>query len=134
VKALAQNWIDERKIRILVQYNAEPHPELPGVPLVMSLARSDAERAAMRLLFARTEYARPFFLPPDVPRERVEALRRAFDATMKDPAFVAEAAKLQLEVSPMTGEAVQAVVGEIARTPPAVANRVRAALEAPAAK
>jgi tripartite tricarboxylate transporter family receptor len=134
VKALAQNWIDETKIRILLQYNAEPHPELPGVPLVMSLARSDAERAAMRLLFARTEYARPFFLPPDVPRERVEALRRAFDATMKDPAFLAEAAKLQLEVSPMTGEAVQAVVGEIARTPPVVANRVRAALEAPAAK
>jgi hypothetical protein len=134
VKALAQNWIDEKKIRILVQYNAEPHPELPGVPLVMTLARTDAERAAMRLLFARTEYARPFFLPPDVPAERVVALRRAFDATMKDPAFLAEAAKLALEVSPMTGEAVQALVGEIVRTPPAVAARVRAALEAPAAK
>ena len=134
VKALAQNWIDEKKIRILLQYNAESHPELAGVPLVMSLARNDAERAAMRLLFARTEYARPFFLPPDVPSERVEALRRAFDAAMKDKAFLAEAAKLQLEVSPMTGEAVQALVGEIARTPPGVVARVRAALEAPAAK
>ena len=85
-------------------------------------------------MFARTEYARPFFLPPDVPAERVEALRRAFDATMKDKAFLAEAAKLQLEVSPMAGEAVQALVGEIVRTPPSVAARVRAALEAPAAK
>jgi len=130
VKALTQNWIDERKIKILVQYNAVPYPELPGVPLVMSLARTDAERLAMRLLFARTEYARPFFLPPDVPAERVTALRRAFDATMKDPAFLTEAAKLQLEVSPMTGEAVQALVGELARTPPAVVSRVRAALEA----
>jgi tripartite-type tricarboxylate transporter receptor subunit TctC len=130
VKALAQNWIDEKKIRILVQYNAEPYPELPGVPLVMSLAKTDSERQAMRLLFARTEYARPFFLPPDVPPERVEALRRAFDATMKDKAFLEEAAKLQLEVSPMTGEAVQALVGELARTPPAIATRVRAALEA----
>jgi len=99
------------------------------VPLVMSLARTDADRAAMRLLFARTEYARPFFLPPDVPPDRVEALRRAFDATMKDPAFRAEADKLQLEVSPMTGEAVQALVGDLARTPPAIAARVRHALE-----
>jgi len=131
VKALTQNWIDEKKIKLLVQYNAEPHPELAGVPLVMSLARTDVERSAMRLLFARTEYARPFFLPPDVPVERVEALRRAFDATMKDKAFLAEAAKLQLEVSPMTGEAVQALVGDLARTPPAVAARVRGALEAP---
>src|SRR5262245_16961622 len=130
VKALAQNWIDEKKIRILVQYNAEPYSELPGVPLVMSLARTDSERQAMRLLFARTEYARPFFLPPDVPAERVAALRRAFDATMKDKAFLEEAAKLQLEVSPMTGEAVQMLVGELARTPTAVATRVRAALEA----
>jgi hypothetical protein len=130
VKALAQNWIDEKKIRILVQYNAEPYSELPGVPLVMSLARTDSERQAMRLLFARTEYARPFFLPPDVPAERVEALRRAFDATMKDKAFLEEAAKLQLEVSPMTGAAVQTLVGELARTPPAVAARVRTALEA----
>lgn len=130
VKALTQHWIDEKKIRILVQYNFRPHPELSGVPLVMSLARTDTERSAMRLLFARTEYARPFFLPPDAPTERVDALRRAFDATMKDPAFLAEAAKLQLDVSPMTGEALQALVGELARTPPAIVARVRAALEA----
>ena len=134
VKALTQSWIDEKKIRVLVQYNVEPYPELPGVPLVMSLARTDTERLAMRLLFARTEYARPYFLPPDVPAERVAALRRAFDATMTDPAFLAEAAKLQLEVSPMTGEAVQAVVAQLAKTPPDIASRVRAALEAPAAK
>ena len=115
-----------------MQYNTEPYAELPGVPLVASLARTDSERVAMRLLFARTDYARPYFLPPDVPAERVEALRRAFDATMKDAAFLAEAAKLQLEVSPMTGEAMQALVGELAKTPPAITSRVRAALEAPA--
>jgi Tripartite tricarboxylate transporter family receptor len=134
VKSLTQSWIDEKKIKVLVQYNVEPYAELPGVPLVASLARTDTERLAMRLLFARTEYARPYFLPPDVPAERVQALRRAFDATMKDPAFLADAAKLQLEVSPMSGEAMQALVGELAKTPPAIANRVRAALEAPAAK
>jgi hypothetical protein len=132
VKAQSQHWLDEKRIKILVQYNLEPYSELAGVPLVMSLAKTDTDRVAMRLLFARTEYARPYFLPPDVPAERVEALRRAFDATMKDPAFMAEATKLQLEISPMTGEAVQALVAEIARTPPEIAQRVRAALEAPA--
>ena len=134
VKTLTQNWIDEKKIKVLLQYNIEPYPELPGVPLVMSLARNDLERQAMRLLFARTEYARPYFLPPDVPADRVQALRRAFDETMKDPAYLAEAAKLQLETLSMTGEAVQALVADIAKTPPEIATRVRNALEAPAGK
>ena len=108
--------------------------ELPDIPTMLELARSEPDRAAMRMLFARTEYGRPYFLPPDVPAARVQALRRAFDATMKDPGFVAEAAKLQLDVSPMTGEEVQALVGELAKTPPEIVARVRAALDVPAAK
>jgi tripartite-type tricarboxylate transporter receptor subunit TctC len=129
VKTLTQNWIDEKKIKILVQYNAEPYHELAGVPMVMSLARNDLERQAMRFLFARTEYARPYFLPPGVPAERVQALRRAFDATMKDPAYLAETTKLQLEVLPMTGEAVQDLVADIVKTPAEITTRVRHALE-----
>jgi tripartite-type tricarboxylate transporter receptor subunit TctC len=82
------------------------------------------------LLFARTEYGRPYFLPPDVPAERVAALRRAFDATMKDEAFAAEAAKLQFEVDPLSGEEVQALVAQLAATPRDVVARVRAALAA----
>ncbi len=69
-----------------------------------------------------------------MPAARVKALRRAFDATMKDPGFIAEAAKLQLDVDPMTGEEVQALVGKLAQTPPEIAARVRAALDVPAAK
>jgi tripartite-type tricarboxylate transporter receptor subunit TctC len=83
----------------------------------------------MAMLFARTEYGRPYFLPPDVPMERVAALRRAFDATMTDPAFIADAARLQFDVDPLTGEQVQALVGELAATPREVVARVRAALE-----
>jgi tripartite-type tricarboxylate transporter receptor subunit TctC len=134
VKTLTQNWIDEKKIKFLVQYNFQRHPELAGVPLAMELAKTDSQRQAMRLVFARAEYARPFFLPPEVPVERVNALRRAFDATMKDPAFMAEAQKLQLEVSPMTGEEMQALVGDLAGTPADVVERVKAALNPPAAK
>ena len=134
VKTLSQAWIDEKKIRFILQYNMRPSRELPGVPMVMDLAKTEVQRTAMRLLFARTEYARPYFLPPDVPAERVQALRRAFDATMKDPAFIAEAEKLQLELSPMTGEAMQALVADLAATPPAIVARVKAALDAPSAK
>ncbi len=134
VKTLSQKWIDEKKIKFLVQYNMRPSPELPGVPMVMDLAKTEEQRTAMRLLFARTEYARPYFLPPDVPAERVHALRRAFDATMKDPAFIADAEKLQLEISPMTGEALQALVRELAATRPEIVARVKAALDVPAAK
>jgi tripartite-type tricarboxylate transporter receptor subunit TctC len=134
VKTLTQNWVDEKKIKMLVQFNFQRHPDLADVPLVTDLARTDAERQAMRLMFARAEYARPFFLPPDVPVERVQALRRAFDATMKDPAFLAEAAKLQLELSPMTGEEMQALVADLGGTPPEVVARVKAALDVPASK
>jgi tripartite-type tricarboxylate transporter receptor subunit TctC len=84
------------------------------------------------MLFARTEYGRPYVLPPDVPAERVAALRRAFDATMRDEAFIAEAAKLQFDVDPLTGEQVQALVAQLAATPRDIVSRVRTALEAPA--
>ena len=136
VKTLSQKWIDEKKIKFIAQFNqqAQPHPELAGVPLAMDQAKTDLQRQAMRLLFARTDFARPYFLPPDVPPERVRAMRRAFDATMKDPAFLAEAEKLQIEILPMTGEALQKLVGELAATSPDVVARVKAALDAPAAK
>jgi tripartite-type tricarboxylate transporter receptor subunit TctC len=96
---------------------------------MLELAKSEADRQAMAMLFARTEYGRPYFLPPDVPMERVTALRRAFDATMTDPAFIADATRLQFDVDPLTGEQVQALVRELAATPREVVARVRAALE-----
>jgi tripartite-type tricarboxylate transporter receptor subunit TctC len=134
VKALSQDWLDTGKIRLIAQFGYRRNPELSDVPVVLELAKSDADRLAMKLVFARTEYARPFFVPPGVPPERVEALRRAFDATMKDPAFNEEAAKLQLEVSPIPGAEVQAMIEEVARTPADVVRRVRAALDVPDAK
>jgi tripartite-type tricarboxylate transporter receptor subunit TctC len=129
VKAQTPHWIAEGKIRVIVQYGLKRYAELADVPTMLELARHEADRAAMRMLFARTEYGRPYFLPPDVPAERVQALRRAFDATMRDAAFVADVARLRLEVDPMTGEEVQALVAQLADTPPDVVARVRAALE-----
>jgi tripartite-type tricarboxylate transporter receptor subunit TctC len=80
------------------------------------------------MLFSRTDIGRPFFLPPDVPADRVEALRRAFDATMKDDGFLAEAKRIGLDIDPLTGEQVQKLVADLANTPPPVVARVRAAL------
>jgi tripartite-type tricarboxylate transporter receptor subunit TctC len=134
VKALSKDWLDAGKIRVIAQFGYQRNPELADVPAVMELAKNDADRLAMRLVFARTEYARPFFVPPGVPPERVAALRRAFDETMRDPAFLDEAAKMQLEVSPIPGAKVQGMIEEVAHTPADIVRRVRAALDVPDAK
>jgi tripartite-type tricarboxylate transporter receptor subunit TctC len=134
IKAQVPQWIAEKKIKVIAQYGLKRHPELADVPSMLEQARTEPDRQALTMLFARTEYGRPYFLPPDVPAERVRALRRAFDATMRDQAFIADAARLQLEIDPMTGEEVQALVAQLARTPPEIVTRVRAALEAPAAR
>ena len=110
-------WIAEKKITVIAQYGLHRDPELADAPTMLELAKTDADRQALTMMFARTEYGRPYFVPPEVPAARVEALRRAFDATMKDPDFIADAAQLQLELSPVTGEEVQALVAKLAGTP-----------------
>jgi tripartite-type tricarboxylate transporter receptor subunit TctC len=128
VKAQVPDWISEKKITIIAQYGLKRHAELADVPSVLELAMTEADRRALLTMFARTEYGRPYFLPPEVPAVRVAALRRAFDATVHDPAFVADAAKFKLDVDPMTGEEVQALVGELAQTPADVVARMRGIL------
>jgi tripartite-type tricarboxylate transporter receptor subunit TctC len=129
LNAQVPQWLPEGKIKIIAQFGLTRSKILPDVPLMLDLAgQSQADRQALMMLFGRTEYGRPYFLPPDVPAERVEALRRAFDATMKDEAFAAEASKIGFAVDPLTGEQVQALVAALANTPPDVVSRVRAAL------
>ena len=85
-------------------------------------------------MIARLEYGRPFFVPPGVPADRVQALRRAFDATMKDPEFLADAKKFSLEIDPITGEQAQELIAKVLKTPQSVADRVRQAIEVPKGK
>ena len=92
------------------------------------LAKNEDDRKVLEFLSADTEITRAFVTTPDVPRERVEALRRAFDATMKDPQFLAEAAKTAMDISATRGEEAQKVAEEIANTPPAVLARAKAIL------
>src|SRR5216683_6111356 len=129
LKAINANWIAERKIHILAQWALTKNPELRDIPMFLDVAKTDDERSALRLMLARLEYGRPFFLPPNVPAGRVEALRRAFGATMKDPNYVGEADKLKIDLDPLTGEQVAALVEQVSRTSPETVAKVRAALE-----
>ena len=129
LKAINPGWIADKKIRMLAQWTFTKNPELPDVPMFLSVANTEEQRAALRLMLARLEYGRPFFLPPNVPAARVQALRRAFDATMKDPAYLAEADKLKIEVEPLTGEEVANFVEQVIKTPAETVARVRTAME-----
>jgi hypothetical protein len=112
-----------------VQWGLNKHPELPDVPLILDVAKSDADRDALKLVIARLEYGRPFFMPPNVPAERVAAVRRAFDATMKDSAYLADCEKLKIDVDPLSGEEVAALIEQVTKTPAETVTRVRSALE-----
>jgi tripartite-type tricarboxylate transporter receptor subunit TctC len=126
VKVGHPGWLPEKKIVILVQFALKKHPELPDVPTVVELARNDEERAILRAVMNATEIGTAFFTTPRVPADRVAALRRAFDATMKDPEFLADAQKTKLTIGPITGEELQQLVGEVANLSPALAEKVHA--------
>jgi tripartite-type tricarboxylate transporter receptor subunit TctC len=123
VLATHRRWIDDKSINILVQLGLNKHPDLPDVPLATDFARSDEDRQLFKLIFARQVMGRPFLAPPMVPEDRVEALRQAFTDTMNDPEFLADAAKSQLEITPVTGALVEQLVKDIYGFPKAVADR-----------
>ena len=89
---------------------------------------SDEERAILRIVANATEVGKMILSTPDTPADRIRALRRAFDATMKDPEFLAEAEKAKLDVSPMRGEEIGPLVAKVLATPPEIVARVKAAL------
>jgi len=129
LKVLNTSWIEEKKVRVIAQWALKKHPELADVPLILDVAKSDADRAALQMVMARLEYGRPFFMPPNVPAERVAVVRRAFTATMADPAYLAEAEKLKIDVEPLSGDEVARLVEQVSRTPADVVARVRTSLE-----
>jgi tripartite-type tricarboxylate transporter receptor subunit TctC len=123
VVATHKKWLDEKKITILVQLGLSKHPDLPEVPLVTDLAKTDEQRQVLKLIFARQVMGRPYLAPPNVPKERVEAIRRAFMETMQDKDFVAEADKAQLEITPVSGPEVEKLVTEVYQTPAEIAAK-----------
>jgi tripartite-type tricarboxylate transporter receptor subunit TctC len=127
-KARDPEWLRDKKISVMAQYGRKKHPDLPNVPLMIDYAKTDADRQALNMVFSRQDMGRPYVAPPELPADRLKALRDAFDATMKDPVFLEDASKADLDVSPIDGDAVAALVAELYQTPPEVVERVRDAL------
>jgi tripartite-type tricarboxylate transporter receptor subunit TctC len=128
-KATRPDWLTEKKINILVQIGLSKAPDLPHVPLLTDLAGNEEDRAVLRLLSASATVGRPIFTAPDVPAERVKALRDAFAKMIKDPAFLEQAKKEHFEVDPVTGEDLQKIVAEIVATPQPIAQRLLKIIE-----
>jgi tripartite-type tricarboxylate transporter receptor subunit TctC len=119
------DWLAKGLVRVIVQHGNQKHPDVPAAPLFRDFARDDAERQMLDLLGVREEITRPYLAPPEIPAERLVMLRRAFDATLRDPAYLADMQRQQLEVQePSTGEDLAIVVDKLARTPPAVVQRL----------
>jgi tripartite-type tricarboxylate transporter receptor subunit TctC len=124
-KSTHPDWVKDKKIVVLVQVGLKRSPDLADVPLLNELAGNDLERQVMTFLSADTAIARSLVAAPDTPPDRIAALRRAFDATMRDPDFLAEADKATLDVVPMSGEEAQKIADSIVNTPPEVVARAK---------
>ncbi len=124
-KSTKPDWLKDKKINILVQVGLKRDPELPDVPLLLELASNDLDRNVMAFISAETAIARAIVVPPDVPADRVEALRRAFDRAIKDPELLADAANSKIDVEPMKGEDAQKIADGIVDASPAVLARAR---------
>ena len=125
LKNTEPDWLKNRKVSILLQLGLSKDPELPDVPLFGDLVTNEQDRQALQLMLAPAEIGRPFFGPPGIPEDRVKALRAAFDAAVKDPDLIAEAKKQTLDVNPVSGADMEALIARAYKAPQAVVNRAR---------
>ncbi|MDB5597103.1 MAG: Tripartite-type tricarboxylate transporter, receptor component TctC [Hyphomicrobiales bacterium] len=119
------DWMRANKARILVQFGTERLDALKDVPTAIELAKDESARQMFRVYATKFKTTYPLMLPPDVPPERVKMLRAAFDETMKDPAFIADAEKIGIDVMPLSGEEIGKVMEDIDRVPQDVIDRLR---------
>jgi hypothetical protein len=116
----------------LIQTGLKKDRDLPHVPLFLDRVKGDPAREPIASFMSKAvAIARPVAVPPGVPPERVAILRRAFDDTMRDPVFLAEAAKLNAEIDPLTGEQVQDIVRQVLGTPKPIINQIQTTLGLP---
>jgi tripartite-type tricarboxylate transporter receptor subunit TctC len=128
-KSTRPQWLAEKKINILVQVGIKRNSELPDVPTMQDLGKNELDKRVLTFISVDSAISRPLVTSPGVPPDRVEALRRAFDATMKDAAFLAEAENSKTDINPMTGEEAQKIAEATINTPPEVLARANALIE-----
>ena len=118
----------DKRIIVLVQMSLSKHPDLPDVPLITDLAKTDEQRQIFKMIFARQTMGRPYLAPPGVPADRLAALRKGFMDTMTDREFLDEAEANKFEINPVNGEELEALVKDVYRTPPEIAKKAAAAV------
>ena len=129
IKIRRPDWIATRTISILFQGGAAPNPELKDVPFVRDLARGEEQKQAIEFLYAGQGIGRPFVAPPELPSDRLAMLRAAFDATMKDPDFIAETRASKLDLEPEDGARLAALIAKIYATPKPIVDKVTALIK-----
>lgn len=122
-------WIAEKKVNVLIQLGLTRHPDLKDVPWALDLAKTPEDRQVLEMIFAKYGMARPYLAPPDLPTGRLDILRTSFAATLQDPQFLADAKKQRMEINPMSGEKVEALVRKIYATPEPLLAKARAAIQ-----
>jgi tripartite-type tricarboxylate transporter receptor subunit TctC len=125
LKVTRPDWLREKKINVLVLTALEASPEFPGVPAVPDLVTKPDDRQLLDLMVGPSAMGRPFAAPPGLAAGKTRLLRRAFDATVRDPEFRAEAAKMQADLTPTPGEKVQQMVERMYATPRSVIERLK---------
>ena len=128
LKSIKPDWIAQHKIELPVQLNLHRSPDLPEVPLIGDYATSERQRQILKLVLSRQTMGRPFMAPPGLPKDRADALRNAFDETMKDPEFLAEAKLRGQEVSPVSGVELEKLIRELYATPADVVAETKQAI------
>jgi len=129
LKSYRAHWMREGKIRVLVLWSAQREPEMPDVPSIVELGRTEEARRILKFYASADDIGRSLVAPPGMTAERIATLRRAFDATVRDPQFLEDATKAGLEIKPMSGEALQDLVSEVATFPKDLIVKARTARE-----
>ncbi len=119
-------WLRDGRVALLMQFGLGRARELPDLPTAIELAPNEESRDMLRFIGAKFALARPFVLPPETPPARVKILREAYEATLKDPDFLADARKIGLEIAPIDGDAMTKMIHAIQTTPAATIGRLRA--------
>jgi hypothetical protein len=126
------DWVEQKKITLFGQIaglEGDPLLNKLGLPNLYDFVQKEDDRQTLALIFGQMEFGRPYIMPPEVPADRLEAMRIGFDETMKDPDFLADAAKAQLPISPMRGGEMLALVSKLYQTPERLVERARTALK-----
>jgi tripartite-type tricarboxylate transporter receptor subunit TctC len=126
IKGSRADWVSEKKINFIAQAGVHRAHELPDVPLLTELAKSEEQREILMLISSPPALGRPFAAPPGVPADRLAILRQAFEQTLKDKAFLEEAEKLKIDIDPMGGEEVGQIVRDVVNAKPDVVAKARA--------